>query len=144
MKGFIEIHQDGEPSIINVNHICWVQIAHPTNTAVINIASLEQYSDVGLDSISLPTDETYDEIKAKIENAQTVYDIDKLMGLLPPREKQIVKMKFGICGFPVYSDEIIGKEFNITRECIRQVTDKGLKRIAKYVLTRNIQEEAIK
>ena len=51
------------------------------------------------------------------------------MSTIPAREAKILKMYFGIGVEQPYSLEEIGEELNITRERVRQIKGKALKRI---------------
>lgn len=51
------------------------------------------------------------------------------METLPPREQRILKMRFGFDMDRIYTLEEIGNEFGITRERIRQIEAKALKKL---------------
>ena len=52
--------------------------------------------------------------------------IEWMLEELPPRQKKIVKMRFGIGYKREYTLDEIGKEFRITRERIRQLLFQAL------------------
>ena len=52
--------------------------------------------------------------------------IEGILKQLPPRQKEIVKMRFGIGQNREYTLDEIGKEFKITRERIRQLLFQAL------------------
>lgn len=62
------------------------------------------------------------------------------METLPPREQRILKMRFGFDVDRIYTLEEIGKEFGITRERIRQIEAKALKKL-KHPSRRVILDE---
>jgi RNA polymerase primary sigma factor len=53
-------------------------------------------------------------------------EITKMLDALKPREKEIVKLRYGIGGYDIHTLEEIGKTFNITRERVRQIEKKTL------------------
>ena len=55
--------------------------------------------------------------------------IEKMLTQLPPRQKKIVKMRFGIGHKREYTLDEIGKEFKITRERIRQLLFQALAKL---------------
>ena len=55
--------------------------------------------------------------------------IEKMLTQLPPRQKKIVKMRFGIGHKKEYTLDEIGKEFKITRERIRQLLFQALAKL---------------
>lgn len=48
---------------------------------------------------------------------------------LQPREEQIIKMRFGLGDGREYTLEEVGKRFSVTRERIRQIEEKALKKL---------------
>lgn len=69
MKEFIEVYQDGIPSLISIHHIYWVRPSFPNRDAVICLNALSKEQD-SLCTIDLAVDESYDGIIAKIKEAQ--------------------------------------------------------------------------
>lgn len=77
-----------------------------------------------------------DVLGEKIENVedQIIQEISKeqineIVNKLSEREKIILKKRFGFDGDQVHSLAEIGKTFNITRERVRQVEQKTLKKL---------------
>ena len=56
---------------------------------------------------------------------------DSLHKVLSEREKDVIKKRFGIDEDQAFTLEEIGKEFNVTRERIRQIELKALKKLKK-------------
>ncbi len=56
-------------------------------------------------------------------------EIERSLSTLSPREADIVKLYYGLNGEPPYSLEEIGKLFNLTRERVRQIKEKAIKRL---------------
>lgn len=66
-----------------------------------------------------------------IENLDLAKKTRDLLSLLSSREEQILRLRFGI-GFPSgYTLEQIGKQFGISRERVRQIEERALKKL-KY------------
>lgn len=56
-------------------------------------------------------------------------EIERSLATLSPRESDIIKLYYGLNGEPPYSLEEIGKLFNLTRERVRQIKEKAIKRL---------------
>ncbi|HEC44817.1 MAG TPA: RNA polymerase sigma factor RpoD/SigA [Bacteroides sp.] len=56
-------------------------------------------------------------------------EIDRVLSTLPEREAEIIRLYFGLEGKPSQTLEEISEEFNITRERIRQLKEKAIKRL---------------
>ena len=52
-----------------------------------------------------------------------------VLGTLPPREEKVLKLRFGIEDGRTRTLEEVGKEFNVTRERIRQIEAKALRKL---------------
>jgi RNA polymerase primary sigma factor len=64
-----------------------------------------------------------------IENMDLAKRTHDLLSLLNPREEQILRLRFGI-GMPSgYTLEEIGKRFGISRERVRQIEERALKKL---------------
>lgn len=72
-------------------------------------------------SISDPIDNIYNQERQKI-----IYDI---LDTLTPREKDVLKLRFGIDISQPLTLEQVGKHFNLTKERIRQIEEKALKKL---------------
>ncbi len=56
-------------------------------------------------------------------------EIDRSLNTLSSRESDIIKLYYGLNNEPPYSLEEIGKLFNLTRERVRQIKEKAIKRL---------------
>jgi len=56
-------------------------------------------------------------------------EIERSLATLSTREADIIKLYYGLNGEPPYSLEEIGKLFNLTRERVRQIKEKAIKRL---------------
>ena len=67
--------------------------------------------------------------------AQSVYQsmlkekIDEVLGTLTPREARILRLRFGLDTGVPYTLEEVGEKFGLTRERIRQIEGKALRRL---------------
>ncbi len=52
-----------------------------------------------------------------------------LLGLLTPREQQLLRLRFGMDGGPGHTLEEVGKSFNLSRERVRQIEAAALKKL---------------
>ncbi len=63
--------------------------------------------------------------------------IRSILGTLPEREQEVVKMRFGLeDGYSLTLEEV-GLHFNVTRERIRQIESKALRRLKNPKKTQN-------
>ncbi|HIC86919.1 MAG TPA: RNA polymerase sigma factor RpoD, partial [Aquificae bacterium] len=55
--------------------------------------------------------------------------LEKIMDDLTPRELEVLKLRFGLDGYPEHTLEQVGRIFKITRERVRQIESKALKKL---------------
>ena len=78
--------------------------------------------------------------EANIESVMLREHIDNLLGDLKEREKQVIVLRFGLeDGHPRTLEEV-GKEFNVTRERIRQIEAKALRKLRNPVRSKKIKD----
>ena len=58
-------------------------------------------------------------------------EINRAISTLTPKEADIIKMFFGLEGYPQMTLDEIGLEFDLTRERVRQIKEKAIKRLKK-------------
>ncbi|MCX7726451.1 MAG: RNA polymerase sigma factor RpoD/SigA [Chitinispirillaceae bacterium] len=63
-------------------------------------------------------------------------EIKKIIDFLDKREREVIKLYFGIDHEKAYTLEEISKFFNLTRERARQIKEKALKRLKFFSLTK--------
>jgi len=73
------------------------------------------------DDISLPDKQLINESLKK--------EIDRILTTLSPREADIVKMYYGLNGKHPHTLEEIGEQFDLTRERVRQIKEKAIRRL---------------
>lgn len=102
---------------------------------------------ISQDTISLETtmgeDEEDSTLEDFIEDAKTITPdkaaalqllkdyVKEVITKLSPREQKILEMRFGLADGVSHTLEEVGKEFNVTRERIRQIEAKALEKIRK-------------
>lgn len=59
-------------------------------------------------------------------------NLNEMLEFLSPREKKIIKLRFGLEGWEVHTLEEVGKEFWVTRERIRQIEAKTLEKLKDH------------
>ena len=73
-----------------------------------------------------------DSVKAPDESAESTLltdQIHKILDSLSPRESKVLKMRFGLENGRSYTLEEVGLEFDVTRERIRQIEAKALRKV---------------
>ena len=66
--------------------------------------------------------------------------IDEVLGTLTPREARILRLRFGLDTGISYTLEEVGKKFGLTRERIRQIEGKALRRLRHPRRARQLKE----
>ncbi|MCQ2415420.1 MAG: RNA polymerase sigma factor RpoD [Lachnospiraceae bacterium] len=75
-----------------------------------------------------------------VESVMLREHIDDLLGDLKERERQVISLRFGLeDGHPRTLEEV-GKEFNVTRERIRQIEAKALRKLRNPVRSKKIKD----
>jgi len=62
-------------------------------------------------------------------NESLTYEIERALSTLSPRESKVLKLYFGISMKHPFTLEEIGEELGLTRERVRQIKEKAIKRI---------------
>ena len=60
--------------------------------------------------------------------------VSQLLAVLNEREADVLKLRFGLDGHPEHTLEQVGKAFRVTRERIRQIESKALKKLRNHGL----------
>ena len=78
--------------------------------------------------------------------SQSAYDkmlsekIEAVLDTLPPREARILRLRFGLENGHTYTLEEVGQKFGLTRERIRQIESKALRRLRHPRRSRQLKE----
>ena len=81
--------------------------------------------DVLPDTSAAPTDENLYDTACHDE-------IEDALGVLDERERRIMVLFFGLYGHTRHTLEQIGVEFKLTRERVRQLKDRGLRKLRSF------------
>jgi RNA polymerase sigma factor (sigma-70 family) len=105
-------------------------------------APIGDNSDIFVKDIIIDEDVKSPESVTKI--IRTNADIGQALNYLPPREREIIRMRFGLGGIKPMSLEESGKVLSISRERVRQLEVKALKRLKGIFVRYNLidKEEA--
>jgi len=92
--------------------------------------------------INIDSDDNYAELQDYIPCDYSIEDavisddlkvqIMNLLNMLTPKEKEIIKLRYGLNGEEPLTLEAIGSKYNLTRERIRQIENKALNKIRRY------------
>ncbi len=66
---------------------------------------------------------------SQLINESLVHEVERALSTLSYREAAIVKMYYGIAGFPQMTLEEIGLQLDLTRERVRQIKEKAIRRL---------------
>ncbi|MEN6434756.1 MAG: sigma-70 family RNA polymerase sigma factor, partial [Anaerolineaceae bacterium] len=66
--------------------------------------------------------------------------IEEVLETLPPREARILRLRYGLENGRNYTLEEVGAKFGLTRERIRQIEGKALRRLRHPRRSRQLRE----
>lgn len=114
-----------------------VTIERLRNTRQVDMQSLNEIVGSGdsdgaelLDFIADDETDTPDRMMIKVE------DVDQLLELLDrlsERERQVLRLRFGLDGTPVQTLDQVGKLLNCTNERVRQIQNQALRRLFRMM-----------
>lgn len=78
--------------------------------------------------------------EGNVENVMLKEHIDSLLKDLKERERQVIELRFGLKDGHPRTLEEVGKEFNVTRERIRQIEAKALRKLRNPVRSKRIRD----
>jgi len=101
---------------------------------LLSIDSLNRYvgqdmEDGDTELLDFIVDKTNPTVEEDVDSKLLKETINKLLDTLKKREKEVLRMRFGLDGGDGMTLEQIGKEYNITRERIRQIEKKAIKKL---------------
>jgi len=74
---------------------------------------------------------------AHVHRVELTRELDRILGVLTPREQIVIRMRFGIGQDEPFTLEQVGQNLSVTRERIRQIEAKALKKLK----TREIMDQ---
>jgi len=66
--------------------------------------------------------------------------LDRVLDELTPREKRVLQLRFGLKDGHARTLEEVGQEFNVTRERIRQIEAKALRKLRHPSRSRRLKD----
>ncbi len=64
----------------------------------------------------------------------------RVLASLPRREREVIEMRYGITGGRSRTLEEVGRAFDITRECVRQIENRTLKKLQSLPDAQQLRE----
>lgn len=90
----------------------------------------------------IPTEDSDLATENFIESLDLSKQAQRLLSTLTPREEKILRMRFGIGEKTDYTLEEVGKQFGISRERVRQIEERALRKLRHPLRNREIQQLA--
>jgi len=119
-------------SVVRVNEILRA-IQEPVSLETPILSEEKELKDVIIDEKATSPFKT-------LENSEASYRIEQVLSSLTEREEKIIRMRFGIGVNSEHTLEEVGKYFNLTRERIRQIEIKALKKLRHPARSRQLKE----
>jgi len=119
-------------SVVRVNEILRA-IQEPVSLETPILSEEKELKDVIIDEKAASPFKT-------LENSEASYRIEQVLSSLTEREEKIIRMRFGIGVSSEHTLEEVGKYFNLTRERIRQIEIKALKKLRHPARSRQLKE----
>src|SRR5690606_33340013 len=109
-----------------------------------DVAKVEEIIQMSRDTISLYTpigndedayrgefveDTSFESPEEQASRSVMRDDLLAVLDTLKPREKEVLMLRFGLVGGREYTLEEVGRRFNVTRERIRQIEAKALRKL---------------
>ena len=66
--------------------------------------------------------------------------VDQVLSTLTPREQRIIRLRFGLVNGKSYTLEEVGQKFGLTRERIRQIENRALRRLRHPLRSRELRD----
>jgi RNA polymerase primary sigma factor len=119
-------------SVLRVNEILRA-IQEPVSLETPILSEEKELKDVIIDEKSVSPFKT-------LENNEASNRIEEVLSSLTEREEKIIRMRFGIGVSTEHTLEEVGKYFNLTRERIRQIEIKALKKLRHPARSKLLRE----
>lgn len=113
---------------LNERHLSWEQCKLAEEAH-------EGYPYQQLENTAAVSDDIFDDEIDKIDWEQ---DIEVMLELLSKRERQVITLRFGLNDEESRTLEEVGKIMHVTRERVRQIEDRAIKKIKKPYLPKKI------
>ncbi len=88
--------------------------------------------------------ETEDDVFHQVEVGCLMQDVERAMEkYLSPMEQEIIKYRYGICGYDIKTQKEVAEIFNISRSYISRIESKVIKILQKNLIKNNDENEKI-
>ena len=77
--------------------------------------------------------------EAAVSSVMLKKELDRALHTLPPRERKILRLRFGLDDGRPHTLEEVGREFGLTRERIRQIEAGALKKLRRPARTQRLR-----
>ena len=108
------------------------------DTVSINAAVGEDEDDATLEDL-IEDKKSLSPEKVAIQES-TKDTINKMLGTLDKREKEVIEMRFGLNGYTARTLEDCSKHFKVTRERVRQIENEALKKLRNPIRANKLKE----
>lgn len=89
---------------------------------------------------SLIEDETEPSPSQTVIEALLREKVEQVLSTLTPREQRIIRLRFGLVNGKSYTLEEVGQKFGLTRERIRQIENRALRRLRHPLRSRELRD----
>ena len=103
------------------------------------LEDLAAEENVGYSTLMLSVSSSYEPSPDRVVARQLPGDLDRVLDDLTERQRLVIERRFGLADGRVYTLEEIGKELGVTRERIRQIEGRALKRLQHPARTRKLR-----
>ena len=79
-------------------------------------------------------DDSNDAPDQELIKVEDIEQLLKLLDVLPPREKMVLRLRFGLDGEPVRTLDEVGEVLTCTNERVRQIQNQALRRLHNMML----------
>jgi len=69
-----------------------------------------------------------------------INEIGEVLLTLKPREREVMQLRFGLGDATVHTLKQVGRQFNVTRERIRQVQKKAMRKLRYSARSRKLKD----
>jgi RNA polymerase primary sigma factor len=77
-----------------------------------------------------------------VETSMRAAAMTRMLGVLSPRERRVIELRYGLDGERPQTLDEIGQTFSVTRERIRQIENQGLRKLRTPALLLNMRTDA--
>lgn len=106
-----------------------------------NIDAFQEYEDTGMNGMGDPQEFISEEdIEEQISEVMMREQLLEVLATLDEREQQVLELRYGLNGDVPKTLEDVGKAFNVTKERVRQIEAKALRKLRHPIRSRMLQD----